>query len=154
MDQTERINRVKELICGLLAARQVELVDLMVAYGGGRLQVRCLVDTVRGIKMSDLSDLSRSIGAILDEREVFPEPYVLEVSSPGLDRPLKSCPDFERILGRRIRVLTATNLDGRQEHRGELLSAGQEAIVLRLDSGEKLLIPLTEIRHAVQEVRL
>lgn len=154
MDQTVILNRVRELIQPLLAGRGAELVELTAHPGGGRLTLRCLVDTARGITLEELSGLNRSIGAVLDEHDVIPDRYLLEVSSPGLDRPLKMQTDFERVIGRRVRVMTTVPIAARQEHHGEVLSAGEESVMLRLDSGEKLQIPLSQIMRAVQEIRL
>ena len=154
MDQTEILNRVRELIRPILANRGVELVELTCHPGGGRLTLRCLVDTARGVTIDELSGLNRSIGAVLEEHDVIPDQYVLEVSSPGLDRPLKTAADFERVIGRRVKVTTSAPVADRQEHRGEVLAANEEAVVLRLDSGEKLPIPLLQIQHAVQEIEI
>ena len=154
MDQTVILNRVRELIQPLLSSRGVELVELSAHPGGGRLTLRCLVDTARGVRLDELSGLNRSIGAVLEEHDVIPDRYLLEVSSPGLDRPLKTGTDFERVIGRRVRVLTADPLDARQEHHGEVLSANDEAVVLRIDSGDKLQIPLAQITRAVQEIEI
>ena len=154
MDQTVLLNRVRELIGPLLASRGAELVELSAHPAGGRLILRCLVDTARGIRLDELSGLNRSIGAVLDEHDVIPDRYLLEVSSPGLDRPLKTGIDFERVIGRRIRVMTSVPIAAGQEHHGEVLGANEEAVVLRLDSGEKLQIPLPQIIRAVQEIGL
>jgi len=154
MDTTAIANQVRNLIEPLLTSRRVELVELTCHYGGGRLVLRCLMDTVRGITLDELSNLNRAIGALLDEHEVVSEHYLLEVSSPGLDRPLKRWTDFDRVIGRRLRVVRAVQPGSSQEHRGELLSVNEEAIVLRLDSGDKLQIPLSEITYAVQEIGL
>ena len=153
-DQTVILSRVSELIRPMLASRGAELVELTCHPGGGRLLLRCLVDTARGITLGSLSDLNRSIGALIEEHDLIPEPYLLEVSSPGLDRPLKKWTDFERVIGRRIQVATHVPMADKQEHRGEVLSANEEAVVLRLDSGEKLQIPLLQIARAVQEIGL
>jgi ribosome maturation factor RimP len=154
MDYSAIENRIRELIASVLAARQVELVDLVCHPAGGRFLLRCLVDTPRGITLERLSGLNRAIGAILDEHDAVPAPYLLEVSSPGLDRPLKRWTDFERILGRRVRVFTSVPVDARTEHHGELLAANEETIVLRLDGGDKVSIELTRIVRAEQEIRL
>ena len=154
MDQTVILNRVKELVQPLLAGKGVELVELTCRAGGGRLLLRCLVDTARGITLGSLSDLNRSIGALIEEHDLIPDRYLLEVSSPGLDRPLRTCTDFERVIGRQIRVTTNVPIAARQEHRGEVLGANEELVVLRLDSGEKLQVPLSQITHAVQDVSL
>ena len=151
---TEILNRVRELIQPLLASRGAELVDLNCHPGGGRLTLRLLVDTARGITMDELSGLNRSIGAVLEEHDVIPERYFLEVSSPGLDRPLKTAVDFERVIGRRVKVTTSVPLADKQEHRGEVLGVNEENVMLRLDSGEKLPVPLAQIQRAVQEIEI
>lgn len=153
MDQDALLQRVRELIEPILADRQVELVDLTCHPGGGRFLVRCLVDAAGGVTLDQLSTLNRAIGAVLEEHDVIPDRYLLEVSSPGLDRPLKRWTDFERIIGREIRVLTSVPVNGRQEHRGELLSADEQSVVLRLDSGDQLRIHLNQIATAVQDVK-
>ena len=152
IDHTEILDRVRELIRPLLAARGAELVELTCHPGGGRLTLRCLVDTARGTTLDELSGLNRAIGAVLEENDVIPDRYLLEVSSPGLDRPLKTPADFERVIGRRVKVTTSAPVAGRQEHLGQVLGVNEEAVMLRLDSGEKLPIPFFQIQHAVQEI--
>ncbi len=154
MHQEQLLQRIRELIEPILRARQIDLVDVSCHFGSGRTIIRCLVDTAHGIKLDELSSANRVIGVLLDEHDLIPERYLLEVSSPGLDRPLKKAADFERVIGRRIRVVTSVLIDARQEHLGELLGANEEAIVLKLDSGDKLQILLPQIAHAVQEIGL
>ena len=110
------------------------------------------MDTARGITVQELSELNRAIGAVLDEHDAVPESYLLEVSSPGLDRLLKRWTDFERVIGQRVKVITHVSVDFRFEHVGKLLSASEEAIVLSLDSGDKVQIRLPEIASAVQDI--
>ena len=150
--QQQVIARVQELIAPLLKSRQLELVDLGYRQEGRQLFLKFLVDTVQGVKLNELSHLNQAIGAVLEEHEVIPGPYTLEVSSPGLDRPLKTPVDFERMVGRRLRVITLVPVEARTEHTGELINAGEEAIVLRLDTGQKCKISLSEIARATQEI--
>ena len=153
LDEITILARVRELTEPLLASRSMELVELTCRPHGGGLTLKFLVDTVQGVSVEELSSLNRSIGAVLDEHDAMPEWYTLEVSSPGLDRPLKSGRDFERVIGRRVRVLTAVPVNDRQEHHGDVLGAGDERITLKADSGEKVQILLSQIVRAVQEVR-
>ena len=152
LEEIER--RVKELIRPVLMSRQVELVELTCRTGGGRLTLRCLVDTAWGITVQELSDLNHAIGAVLEEHDAVPAAYLLEVSSPGLDRPLKRWTDFERVIGRRVKVITNILVDSRFEHPGKLLSANEEAVVLSLDSGDKVRILLSQIASATQDIEL
>lgn len=154
MDKRVVVEEVKRLVAPLLKSRQVELVDLTYQYGGRRSILRFLVDTAQGVRLDELSALNHAISAVLDEKEVVPGSYTLEVSSPGLDRLLTRAADFERVIGRRLRVITSEPLEGEREHAGELLSAGEEAVVLRLDSGQKRRIALAQIARAKQEIRI
>ncbi len=154
MEEETIVNRVKELVQPLLASRQAELVELTYRHEGARGFLRFLVDTPPGIRMDQLSGLNQAIGAVLDEHDLIPEPYTLEVSSPGLDRPLKAPIDFERVIGRRLRVLMSAPVESRWEVSGELAGVNEEAIVLKTDIGEKIRIPLSSILKAAQEVHL
>ncbi len=154
LDKEAILNRVRELIQPLLESRQTELVELTCRYEGSRIMLRCLVDTARGITLDELSRLNQAIGALLDEYDVISERYLLEVSSPGLDRPLRTPIDFERMIGRRIKVATTVPINSLQEIAGELLGSNERIITLKLDDGNKLQIALSEIIHAVQEIKL
>lgn len=152
MDDRQVMERVKALVEPLLTRRGVDLVEVSYRYEGQGRVLRLLVDTARGVKVGELSALNQSVGALLDEQEVVPGPYTLEVSSPGLDRPLRTQADFERVIGRRVRVRTRESVQERTEHLGEVLGANEEAVVIRLDSGDKRRIPLEKIARAVQEI--
>ena len=154
LDKEALLARVKELVNPLLASRGAELVEISCRQEGSRVILKFLVDTVQGVRLNELSGLNQAIGAILEEHDVIPSAYMLEVSSPGLDRPLKTEADFNRVIGRRVRIITAIPVQSKKEHAGELIGAGEEAIVLRLDSGEKLRVLLSEIVHAVQEIQI
>ncbi len=153
-EQEAIVTRVKELVGPVLASRQIELVELIYGNAGGRILLRFLVDRPRGVTVSEISSLNRAIGAILEEYDVIPGAYMLEVSSPGLDRPLRTPIDFERVIGRRVSVSTAVPVNSKREHAGELLNANEEAIILKLDQGDKLRILISEIAYAVQEIKL
>lgn len=154
MENEVIISKVSELVAPLLQSRHVELVELTCRSEGSRVILRFLVDTARGITVEDLGALNRAIGNLLEEHDVIPAAYLLEVSSPGLDRPLKKTADFERVIGRRLRVVTGSLVCGKAEQTGELLSAGEEAIFVRSDNGEKIKILMSQIVKAVQEIKL
>ena len=152
MNSKQIIEQVRELIHPILKGRQVELVDLTYRFEGGQLVLKFLVDTAQGVRLDELSRFNKDISAVLDEHEVISGRYTLEVSSPGLDRLLKTLYDFERVIGRRIRVITSEGVESQQEHTGELLSAGEEAIVLKLDTGRQRQIQRSLIAKAAQQV--
>ena len=154
LEQEGILQRIKELVQPLLLNRRVQLVEMTYRQEGSRAVLRCLVDTTLGITLDELGALNQAIGALLEEHEVIPSAYMLEVSSPGLDRPLKTSLDFERVIGRRVKVSTVVSIQSNRELSGELVGANEESILLRLDTGDKLKILLSEIAWARQEIRL
>ncbi len=154
MDQEAMTQRVTELVRPILAGRQVDLVELTCRNAGPRVLVRILADTAKGITIAELSHINQAVGALLEEHDLIPGAYTLEVSSPGLDRPLKTPLDYERVIGRRIKVSTNAPVNSKWEYAGELLNANDEAIVLKLDNGEKQQILLSMINRAVQDFSL
>ena len=154
MEQGAIVVRVKEFIIPLLASRHVQLVELTYRQEGGRGVLRCLVDTAGGIQLGELSALNQAIGAVLEEHELIPSAYFLEVSSPGLDRSLKTMADFEWVIGRRIRISTTVPVNSKRELSGDLLGVTEEAVFIKVDSGEKVKILLSEIARAVQEIKI
>jgi ribosome maturation factor RimP len=97
-----------------------ELVDLEVAGSHGRPVVRAYVDTLGGITLDECARLSRLVEAELERSGMVPERYVLEVSSPGIDRPLTRRQHFERFVGHEIDVRLYAKRDGRKKFVGTL----------------------------------
>jgi ribosome maturation factor RimP len=99
---------IKEKIAGLIApiidAHQIDLIDIELKGKPGQLVLRIYVDMVGGIGLDQCAVISREISDVLDMADLIQGRYRLEVSSPGLDRPLKSARDFERNIGRQVRV--------------------------------------------------
>lgn len=154
MENEAIVERVRELVTPLLESRRTELVELTCRCEGSRVILKFLVDTPQGVTLEDLSALNRAIGDLLDEKGVVEGGYLLEVSSPGLDRPLKTAADFERVISRRLKLFLSVPVQSKMEYSGRLLSAGEEQIVLMADNGQKVGIPLVQIAKAVQEVKL
>ena len=100
MESERTIERLRQLIEPVLEQHGVELVDVELA--GGRLRV--FLAREGGIAVDDCARMSRAIGDVLAVEDPIPGRYVLEVSSPGLDRPLRTRRDFARSIGRRVRI--------------------------------------------------
>lgn len=154
MDQEAMVNRIKELVGPLFRSRGVSLAELIYRPQGSGTLLRFLVDTTPGVTIAELSGLNQAIGAILDEHNLIPERYLLEVNSPGLDRPLRLQADFERVIGRRVKVFLKEPLEDRQEYVGKLVGASEQYLSLELDSGRRLKMELVQVSHAVQEIHL
>lgn len=102
----EILDKVKELVSQLLEARQIELVDITYRRESGGMVLRLLVDKEGGITLDECTEVNEDVGRMLEDGSVMPDKYTLEVASPGLDRPLKTRRDFERVMGKIIRVHT------------------------------------------------
>jgi len=121
---------VEKLVEPLLAQEAAELVDLELVRERGRQVLRFYLDKAGGITLDDCEHLSSRIGALLDEADLVPGSYVLEVSSPGLDRVLKKEKDFLCFAGQAVQVRLKAAQDGRRNFKGTLLgfSDGKVAV--------------------------
>jgi ribosome maturation factor RimP len=126
-----------ELIEPIVLDHQLELVDAVVAKGGrGRLHV--ILDTHEGdgrVTVGECAAVSREIGHALDANDLIRGSYVLEVSSPGVDRVLAREKDFERAVGQRVSLHTREPLEGRRHFRGELVAFDSTDVCVETESG-------------------
>lgn len=109
-----------------------ELVDLDVRPGRNGL-LRLYIDAVGGITVDDCEAVSRQIGALLDVEDPLPDSYVLEVSSPGLDRRLRTAEHFERFMNEEVRIQLTRPQDGRRRFRGRLCAIDRETVSIVVD---------------------
>lgn len=147
MDQRETILRLAE---SLLGGTDTEVVDVETAGSSGGLIVRVYVDRAGGVSVEDCARVSRALGDRLEAEDVIPGRYVLEVSSPGIDRPLRRPGDFERFAGEEAQVRTYEKIEGKHTHRGRLagFDAEANAVLLEDEGGVRVSIPLAGIRKA------
>jgi ribosome maturation factor RimP len=141
--------RLVELVSPTLEALGYELVR--VAFTGGqRPTVQVMAERPDGATMGieDCTAISRALGAVLDVADPLPGAWALEVSSPGIDRPLVRTKDWNRFAGHRARVELATPIDGRRRMSGIVLGADEHGARLRLDDGEEAAVPFSAIRRA------
>ena len=150
----EIISRLEELILPLIESQGAELVDLQ--YGmprRGRGILRLFVDRPGGITLEDITRISRMVGGLLEVHDVIPGSYTLEVSSPGLTRALKKPQDYQRSVGRLVRVTTRAPWEGRQVHCGILQGLKDDQLCLK--EGDRMVcIPLSEIARARLDIDL
>lgn len=148
---------LKEIIEPILKENGFELIELIYRREGRNPTLRILADKKGGITVGECSFLNQMIGDALDKRDLIQEPYILEVNSPGLDRPLKTENDFGRVLGKKIRVNTRRSLEGIVKGNtvtGILKEVDANSIKLEIDSGEVLEIPLENIARGVLEIEI
>jgi ribosome maturation factor RimP len=148
------IEAVREVAQRVTSSRGFELVDVeMTRVHGGHL-VRLYVDRPGGIGLEDLQSVSEEVSAILDAEDPIDSSYTLEVSSPGLDRPLKSENDYRRFVGRLAKLSSYELVDGRRHWLGRLVAFedGAVTVALEKEGGKLAKIPLAKIAHGRLEV--
>jgi ribosome maturation factor RimP len=124
-----------------------DLEDVLVTPAGRRRQVRVIVDGDEGVSLDDVAVVSQKISAVLDDGEAMGAgPYVLEVTSPGVDRPLTQPRHWRRARGRLVRV----TLSGGEEITGRVTAADDEAVVLDADGDERRIAHDELVRGLVQ----
>ena len=126
----------------------MELVHLEMRRESGGMVVRLFIDKEGGVTLDDCAHVSRQVSARLDADDPIEGRYTLEVSSPGLDRPLSRDRDFERFSGHRVKVTTESPIDGQRNFIGRLNGLMAGAVHLVLEDGREVNIPRNRISRA------
>ena len=127
MEVRERVN---ELISGYLEQNGIELIEIIYRREQPGMVLRLLVNTPEGITLGQCETLNNYVGQLFDSENAIEGHYILEVSSPGLDRPITTCKDYERSMGKELDLTTYQAIDGRKTHEGKLVGMDEENIVL------------------------
>lgn len=114
----------------------VELVEVEYGRQGASDLLRLFIDKEGGVTIDDCADMSRQVSAVLDKLNIIDNEYMLEVSSPGIDRPIRKPADFEAYVGEAIRLQTDVPVDGRKRFRGVLSGFEEGMICMRVDDAE------------------
>jgi ribosome maturation factor RimP len=129
--------KVRELALEAVEVAGVELFDTEILGQRGQLIVRVTIDSLNGIGINDCELVSRQLEALLDIEDPIPGSYTLEVTSPGLDRPLREISDYERFKGRLARVVTKERLDNQTFFIGRIRGVKEDRILLESEPGRK-----------------
>lgn len=135
--------QVEELAEPIAAELGVDLYDVQCRLESHGFVVRIVIDRPDGVSIDDCASVSRQVGHILEVEDLIECPYHLEVSSPGLDRPLKRGKDFIRAVGKKAKVTTTEPCT----HVGRIVQADAEKIVLDVDGGQ-VAIALANVKKA------
>jgi ribosome maturation factor RimP len=150
LSELEQIQQIAERV---VTSEGLELIDLEFKPGRHRGLLRVFIDKDGGVTLNDCENVSRQIGAILDVEDVIKSAYVLEVSSPGLDRPLRTDRDYHRSIGHLVK-LNVVDADGNSSQiTAKLIDLNNETIVVE-ELGKNRNIPRDFVKRAVQEVIL
>lgn len=130
-------HRVESLVMPIIEEGNFELVDVEYVKEGSNFYLRVFADKEGGINIDDCVLISRALEVKLDEEDFIPDAYILEVSSPGLGRPLKKEKDFKRSIGKDIDIKLFKAVDQQKEFTGVLKDYTADEIVLDIDGEEK-----------------
>ncbi len=143
--QQSRTEEQKQLVLPIIEANHFELVDVEYVKEGGTWYLRAYIDKPGGITVDDCEIVNRALGDILDEKDFIEESYILEVSSPGLGRPLKKERDFERSLGEEVEIRTYRMVEKQKEFRGILKAYDKDTVTITVEEEEERVFPRDNI---------
>jgi ribosome maturation factor RimP len=145
--------KISELAGSVAEQQAVEVVDVELSGSSRKLLIRIFLDKEKGVTLDDCSHFSRALSALLDVEDPVPAAYILEVSSPGLDRPLKALKDFQRSIGKLVRIITKSRIEEQNVFTGRLARVEGESITLSFNDKE-IEIPFDQISKARLEIEL
>ncbi|MCK5710607.1 MAG: ribosome maturation factor RimP [Deltaproteobacteria bacterium] len=153
MDSFEEniISNIKELLEPILFEKRLELFDIEFKSQGQKGVLRIFIDKDEGVTIDDCTVISRELGTLLEVHEVIPGSYTLEISSPGLTRPLRKPSDYIRFKGKTVKIKTIEDIEDKKVFKGKLLDFIDETVSLQIN-GTHYLIPYNKIEKANLEL--
>jgi len=148
METQGTLDKLKAKIEPVLSEMGVELFDLSFVRVSKRLILRLLADKKKSITLDECTLINKKIGNLIEEEDLVSEKYTLEVSSPGLDRPLKVKKDFQRVLGEEVEIWASKAFSEKSYINGAVKAANEKNVVLSIKSGKELSIPYDQINKA------
>jgi ribosome maturation factor RimP len=148
---------LNERLAQLIGSMGYELVGCEILPQGGQMTFRIYIDGPKGVTVDDCSLVSRQVGAMLDVEDPFQSRYALEVSSPGIDRPLFEIEHFRKYVGKRVKMKLYSPVDQRRQFKGVLLRVEGEDIYLLTDDTEqevKLSYSMIEKANLIGEIKI
>ena len=153
----ERIvqQKIHDLASQVASECGYELVDLSLLGSGKRITLRVFIDKEGGVNLNDCEIFSRRFEALLDVEDPIAGPYTLEVSSPGLDRPLKKLEDFKKNIGKLVRIITREKINNQNFFIGRIKRVYDSTISLSsMDGKEDVVMPFESISRGKLEIDL
>jgi ribosome maturation factor RimP len=148
------IDRVQDVVSPILWTLGLELVEVMYVGQGPRSVVRVLIDKPGGVSVTDCEQAHKALGPALDVADPVPHAYMLEVSSPGLDRPFKRLQDYQRAIGKEVNLKLRQPLNGQWRVIGRLEQVDDHIVLLAVSAGRRESQTLTINRDTIAEAKL
>jgi ribosome maturation factor RimP len=153
------LERIREIAARVAAAYQLEIFEVTLKREGSGNVLRVVLDrpgpaatAEESVSISDCERVSQELGTILDVEDVVPEAYTLEVSSPGLDRPLRGADDYRRFAGRAAKIVTRKPVNRQTAFAGRLRGMDGDDVLFEAEGGREIRLPLSLISRARLDV--
>lgn len=152
MERDRTVSRIWELATQIADGEAMEVIDVELRREGTRAGrvLRVYLDKEGGPNVDDLGRVSRQLSDLLDSQDIVEGSYTLEVSSPGINRPLKKPEHFQRFIGKRVRIRTGDMIDGRRSFLGILSEVSGDTIRIEVE-GKPYQIPFSMIEKSNYE---
>jgi len=147
----EIVDQVKTIAQAILSEEGMELVDIEYRRESKGWVLRLYLDKEGGVTLDDCTRISQEVGRSLDIEDLIQNPYTLEVSSPGLTRPLRNEKDFMRYRHHLIKIKTINPIENRRQFKGRLLGLSENQIEIEIE-GKVFQIPLSNVAKANLEI--
>ena len=152
VERAATVEALRQAVEPLLEAEGMSLVDLQWSRRGRRWVLALFIDKAGGVSLDDCAHISRQVGERIEVDNLIEHAYTLEVSSPGLDRPLRALSDYERFQEHLVRITTTTPIQGRATIVGRLKGVAGQTVWVEAKGVGMVPIPFTQIKHARLEV--
>jgi len=147
MSDQETIRKIEDILTPILLEDRLELIDIEFHPIGKRWLLRVYIDKEGGVTIADCETVNRELGRILDVEDFIEHTYTLEVSSPGLTRPLKKKEDFDKYKGKLCKIITKEQLFGKNEFEGEIVKTYEDTVEIK-GNIDVFTIPIYAIKKA------
>jgi ribosome maturation factor RimP len=154
VEREATIAALRQVVESLLEAEGLSLVDLQWSRRGRRWVLALFIDKEGGVTLDDCAHISRQVGARIEVDNLIDHAYTLEVSSPGLDRPLRTLPDYARFQEHLVRITTTIPVQGRSTIIGRLKGVEGQTVLVEAKGAGVVPISFVQIKHARLEVEL
>jgi ribosome maturation factor RimP len=159
MVQDSVVDKIESMVLPLVTALGLELFEIEYKREGRQMILRIFIDKEGGITLDDCAAVSRELSALLDVEDIIPGKFTLEVSSPGLNRPIRSLADYDRYIGKLVKVRTfAPTADDsgnlRKTFLGKLVGIDGDLILVKLLEGQSATIPFSAVAKANLEFEM
>jgi ribosome maturation factor RimP len=146
--------RVRQIAAEAAGKRGFEFVRSEIVGTKRSPLVRIVIDKAEGLSVEDCADVSRDVEAALDAEDLIPTKFVLEVSSPGLERELFSLDEFRRFKGKLVKIRTASEIDGSRTLIGHIGEVGDDSFVLNIRDKGDIEVPYSAVSRANLKIDL